>query len=136
MKYINKGCVFMSNILLFLLLSRVNPNIGNIAPMLLNRMGFSPNNMQAQLMNMLGSRMGFGGGGSPMANIMGTLMGNGLGNNLGSMLGGLSNMSQNGSNTPMPMNRNFFDKVNKSLAGMDPEKKQELLNIAKSVFKN
>lgn len=128
----------MSNILLFLLLSRVNPNIGNIAPMLLNRMGFNQNNMQAQLMNMLGSRMGFGGGGggSPIANIMGTLMGNRMGN-IGNMLGGLSNMTQqNNGNTPMPINRNFFDKVNKSLAGMDPEKKQELLDIAKSVFKN
>lgn len=126
----------MSNILLFLLLSRVNPNIGNIAPMLLNSLGFNQNNMQAQLMNMLGSRMGIGGGGSPIANIMGTLMGNRMGN-IGNMLGGLSNMTQQSNgNTPMPINRNFFDKVNKSLAGMDPEKKQELLNIAKSVFKN
>jgi hypothetical protein len=125
----------MNNILLFLLLSRVNPNIGNIAPMIFNRMGLNSGNMQAQLMNMLGSRMGFGGGGFPMANIMGTLMGNRFGNNIGNMLGGLTGMNRNGK-SPMPINRNFFDKVNKSLAGMDPEKKKELLDIAKSVFKN
>ena len=124
----------MSNLLLILLLSRANLNFGSIAPLLFNQMGSSQNNIQSQVMGMLRNRMGIN---SPMSNVMG-----GMGNNLiGSMLGNrimgnMANKAVSNTNTPMPMNSNFFDNMNKTLSGMDPSKKTELLNLAKSVFKN
>lgn len=116
----------MNNLILILLLSRANLNMSNITPLLFNQMGPSQNNIQSQVMGMLRNRISIPN--SPIANIMSGMLGN-------NMLGNLSN-NRNNSNTPMPINRNFFDNVNKTLSGMDPEKKSELLDIAKSVFKN